>query len=232
MTDEAILLKRLHEILLILHPGTTPHDDMVCHKSDLSCRERRHTLCTVARSTARNKTLPLTLAHSHSSLIQAAINITQQTQSESNSHTEHCKCQADRSRFCRWGRSPSDVNQIRCRCSWINDLHQWRALTVNILVTDPTPPRRTVYSVFALQIPPSRARCGGGGKKMKNAQCSTGLYPSLLAAGNQHHTTKRGRARPRNTAGFSTYFAFQAGKGREGLLGETDRAAFIELLQS
>lgn len=77
VTDEAILLKRLHEILLILHPGTTPHDDMVCHKSDLSCRERGHTLCTVARSTARNKTLPLTLAHSHSSLIQAAINITQ-----------------------------------------------------------------------------------------------------------------------------------------------------------
>lgn len=67
---------------------------------------------------------------------------------------------------------------------------------------------------------------------MKNAQCSTGLYPSLPAAGNQHHTTKCGRARPRNTAGFSTYFAFQAGKGREGLLGETDRAAFIELLQS
>lgn len=148
VTDEAILLKRLHEILLILHPGTTPHDDMVCHKSDLSCRERGHTLCTVARSTARNKTLPLTLAHSHSSLIQAAINITQQTQSESNSHTEHCKCQADRSRFCRWGRSPSDVNQIRCRCSWINDLHQWRALTVNILVTDPTP--TTPHCIFCL----------------------------------------------------------------------------------
>lgn len=172
VTDEAILLKRLHEILLILHPGTTPHDDMVCHKSDLSCRERGHTLCTVARSTARNKTLPLTLAHSHSSLIQAAINITQQTQSESNSHTEHCKCQADRSRFCRWGRSPSDLNQIRCRCSWINDLHQWRALTVNILVTDPTPTPTTPHCIFCLCTTDPSLMCEMRWRWEKNEECT------------------------------------------------------------
>lgn len=39
----------------------------------------------------------------------------------------------DRGVLYRGGRSPSIVNQISCRCRWIYDLHQWRALTVSIL---------------------------------------------------------------------------------------------------
>lgn len=47
---------------------------------------------------------------------------------------------------------PPNVNQISSRRSWINDLHQWRALTVNILYADPPPP--SLYgNLFVTHIP-------------------------------------------------------------------------------
>lgn len=153
-----------------------------------------------------------TAIFSHSSLILAKLKTTQWTQSESNSQTGPCECHADRGVLCCIGHSPSNVNQISCRCSWINDLHQWRALTVNILVSNPTPTLpHCIFSVFLLQIPPLHARCSW--RFFTLCHRSVSLFLLLVI-----NTTPQAvaRARPCNTTRSSTYFALQAGGGWEG----------------
>lgn len=68
--------------------------------------------------------------------------------------------------------------------------------------------------------------------EVKNAECSTGLYPSLPAAGNQHHATScgRGLASQHNTLQHLFFFAGWRKVG--GVGGGIYRVAFIELLQS
>lgn len=81
--------------------------------------------------------------------------------SQESSSQEPCERWIDRGVLCCRGHSPLNVNQISCRYSWINDLHQRRTLTVNILIPNPTPTlAHCTFSVFVLQSPPLRARCG------------------------------------------------------------------------
>lgn len=64
------------------------------------------------------------------------------------------------------------------------------------------------------------------------SQCSTGLYPSLPAAGNQHHATSRGPGSALQHNTLEHLFCFASRRRVGGAGGGTDRAAFIELLQS
>lgn len=97
-----------------------------------------------------------------------------------------------------------------------------------------TPPPPCIFFIFVLHNPPSHARCGLRFLKSRgeNAECSTGLYPSLPAAGNQHHATScgRGLASQHNTLQHLFFFAGWRRVG--GVGGGIDRVAFIELLQS
>lgn len=68
--------------------------------------------------------------------------------------------------------------------------------------------------------------------RWKSAQCSTGLYPTLPAAGNQHHATSRGRGSASQHNTLQHLFCFAGGRRMGGAGEGIDRAAFIEVLQS
>lgn len=115
--------------------------------------------------------------------------------------------------------------------TYINGGHwQWicRYLT-------PPPPCYTVYSpsLYCRSLPCMRDAVGGfWTAEVKNAQCSTGLYPSLPAAGNQHHATSRGRGSASQHNTLQHLFCFAGWRRMGGAGGGIDRAAFIEVLQS
>lgn len=151
-----------------------------------------------------------------------------------NSQMGPCEHRTDRGVLCRRGHSPSNVNQISCRCSWINDLHQWRALTVNMPVSYPTPTLlHCIFPVFVLQIPPFACEKRLAVFEQESwKKCSTGLYPSLPASGNQHHATSRSRGSASQHNTLQHLFCFAGWRRMGGAGGGIDRAAFIELLQS
>lgn len=103
---------------------------------------------------------------------------------------------------------------------------------MNILVSNPTP--TLVHYIFSVCTADPSLTCEMRlwvfeQWRLKNAHCSTGLYPSLPATGNQHHTRRRGQGLASRHM-LRHLFCFAGWKRVGGAGGGIDRAAFIELL--
>lgn len=91
------------------------------------------------------------------------------------------------------------------------------------------PPCRTVYSpsLCCTTLPHVRdAVCGFWKAEVKNAECSTGLYPSLPAAGNQHRATSCGRGSASQHNTLQHLFCFAGWRRVGGAGGGIDKSSF------
>lgn len=143
--------------------GATPLRVMDCH-SLIYYSEREdtpHIPWGTKNSLTRDITLPLAFAAVLSAIPPLFKQSSKHYGGQSQSLTlrgDPGGCRADRGVLSCRGHSPSTANQISCRCSWINDLHQWRALTVNIPVSNPTP--ILLQCIFFVSMLLLHARCG------------------------------------------------------------------------